>query len=157
MERVEIFSLVLILLFLDINTLTSSLFRKASGNSISQLFVRYRLFSFVTVSAFSRLTLSLFLTSQLNYMYFQVLSSSDRKLLFFPYYRKTFIFGGRWNLVILTVMQRALKYKSANSWFAIHFDIQSTLLISTSVISNNRLSRRKNLVLVITQKSKIRL
>ena len=35
--------------------------------------------------------------------------------------------------------------------------IQSTLVISTSVISNNRLSRRKNLVLVITQKSKIRL
>ena len=37
------------------------------------------------------------------------------------------------------------------------FFIQSTLVISTSVISNNRLSRRKNLVLVITQKSKIRL
>ena len=35
--------------------------------------------------------------------------------------------------------------------------LQSTLVISTSVISNNRLSRRKNLVLVITQKSKIRL
>ena len=28
------------------------------------------------------------------------------------------------------------------------FDIQSTLVISTSVISNNRLSRRKNLVLI---------
>ena len=37
------------------------------------------------------------------------------------------------------------------------FIIQSTLVISTSVIANNRLSRRKNLVLVITQKSKIRL
>ena len=36
-------------------------------------------------------------------------------------------------------------------------EIQSVLVISTSVISNNRLSRRKNLVLVITQKSKIRL
>ena len=35
--------------------------------------------------------------------------------------------------------------------------VQLTLVISTSVISNNRLSRRKNLVLVITQKSKIRL
>ena len=35
--------------------------------------------------------------------------------------------------------------------------IQSTLVISTSVISNNRLSRRKNLVLVLTQKSKIRI
>ena len=35
--------------------------------------------------------------------------------------------------------------------------VQSTLVISTSVISNNRLSRRKNLDLVITQKSKIRL
>ena len=36
-------------------------------------------------------------------------------------------------------------------------EIQSTLVISTSVISNNRLSRRENLVLVLTQKSKIRL
>ena len=36
-------------------------------------------------------------------------------------------------------------------------NIQSTLVISTSVISNNRLSRRENLVLVLTQKSKIRL
>ena len=35
--------------------------------------------------------------------------------------------------------------------------IQSTLFISTSVISNNRLSRRENLVLVLAQKSKIRL
>ena len=35
--------------------------------------------------------------------------------------------------------------------------IQSTLVISTSVISNHRLSRRENLVLVLTQKSKIRL
>ena len=38
---------------------------------------------------------------------------------------------------------------------AIH--IQSTLVISTSVISNHRLSRRENLVLVLTPKSKIRL
>ena len=38
-----------------------------------------------------------------------------------------------------------------------YYELQSTLVISTSVISNNRLSRRKNLVLVITQKSKIRL
>ena len=35
--------------------------------------------------------------------------------------------------------------------------IQSTLVISTSVISNHRLSRRENLVLVLTQISKIRL
>ena len=35
--------------------------------------------------------------------------------------------------------------------------IQSALVISTSVISNNRLSRRENVVLVLTQKSKIRL
>ena len=35
--------------------------------------------------------------------------------------------------------------------------IQSTLVISTWVISINRLSRRENLVLVLTQKSKIRL
>ena len=37
------------------------------------------------------------------------------------------------------------------------FPIQSTLVISTSVISSNGLSRRENVVLVSTQKSKIRL
>ena len=47
--------------------------------------------------------------------------------------------------------------KSSNDYLIIGLNIQSTLVISTSVISNNRLSRRKNLVLVITQKSKIRL
>ena len=36
-------------------------------------------------------------------------------------------------------------------------NLQSTLAISTLVISNNRLSRRENLVRVLTQKSKIRL
>ena len=35
--------------------------------------------------------------------------------------------------------------------------LQSTLVISTSVISNHRLSRRENLVLVFTPESKIRL
>ena len=35
--------------------------------------------------------------------------------------------------------------------------IQSTLVISTSVISNNRLSRRENLVLVLIQKSNFKL
>ena len=34
--------------------------------------------------------------------------------------------------------------------------MQSTLVISTSVISNNRLSRRENLILVSRQKSNIR-
>ena len=34
--------------------------------------------------------------------------------------------------------------------------LQSTLVISTSVISNNRLSRGENLILVLTQKSNIR-
>ena len=37
------------------------------------------------------------------------------------------------------------------------FNIRSTLVISTSVISNNRLSRRENLVLVLIRKSKIKL
>ena len=43
-------------------------------------------------------------------------------------------------------------------YYANVFDIQiqSTLVISTSVISNNRLSRRENLVLLYTQKSNIR-
>ena len=40
-------------------------------------------------------------------------------------------------------------------WFC-HVDIQSTLVISTSVISNNRLSQRENLILVLTHKSNIR-
>ena len=35
--------------------------------------------------------------------------------------------------------------------------VQSTLVISTSIISNNRLSRREYLILFLTQKSKIRL
>ena len=35
--------------------------------------------------------------------------------------------------------------------------IHLTLVISTSIISNNRLSERENLVLVLTQKSKISL
>ena len=35
--------------------------------------------------------------------------------------------------------------------------LQSTLVISTSVIANNRLSRRENLVLVLTQKLQVRL
>ena len=35
--------------------------------------------------------------------------------------------------------------------------VPSTLVISTSIISNNSLSRRENMVLVLTQKSKIRL
>ena len=38
-----------------------------------------------------------------------------------------------------------------------NIDIQSTLVISTSVISNNRLSQGENLVLVLTQKFKTRL
>ena len=38
----------------------------------------------------------------------------------------------------------------------LYLNIQSTLVISTSVISNNRLSRRENLILVLTQKSNIR-
>ena len=54
-------------------------------------------------------------------------------------------------------------------WMCVHFfllqlnsvrtneHIQSTLVISTSVISNNRLCRRGNVVLVLLQKSKIRL
>ena len=35
--------------------------------------------------------------------------------------------------------------------------LQSIPVISTSIISNHRLSRRENLVIVLTQKSKIRL
>ena len=47
--------------------------------------------------------------------------------------------------------------KSCFLWKCIHSPLQSTLVISTSVISNNRLSPRENLVPVLTQKSKIRL
>ena len=44
-----------------------------------------------------------------------------------------------------------------SSYYSDNMYVQSTLVISTSVISNNRLSRRENLVLVLTQKSKISL
>ena len=60
--------------------------------------------------------------------------------------------------------KRIMSRKRVNLWHNAEFarikkspHIQSTLVISTSVISNNRLSRRENLVLVLTQKSKIRL
>ena len=51
-------------------------------------------------------------------------------------------------------MADSSKYIKFNN---IKLKIQSTLVISTSVISNNRLSRRENLVPVLTQKSNIRL
>ena len=47
-----------------------------------------------------------------------------------------------------------LSQSSGNKIKQLH--VQSTLVISTSVISNNRLSRRESLVLVLTWKSKIR-
>ena len=47
--------------------------------------------------------------------------------------------------------------KRSSSLFPLLSKLQSTLVISTLIISNNRLSRRENLVLVLTQKSKIRL
>ena len=50
-----------------------------------------------------------------------------------------------------------LPFKIVSQAYFIVVLIQSTLVISTTVISNNRFSRRENLVLVLTQKSKIRL
>ena len=44
-----------------------------------------------------------------------------------------------------------------NEMVLLEMNIQSTLVISTSVIWNHRLSQRENLVLVLTPKSKIRL
>ena len=38
----------------------------------------------------------------------------------------------------------------------VHYEVQSTLVTSTSVILNNRLSRRENLIFVLTQESNIR-
>ena len=61
-------------------------------------------------------------------------------------YCKTLIFGDYLFLAFLADKAKSLKYKFAN-----------TVVISTSIISNNRLSRRENLVIVLTQKSKIRL
>ena len=56
----------------------------------------------------------------------------------------------------ICVMQSVSPCKNPNLMcHEIH--VQSTLVISTSVISNNRLSRRENLVLVLIQKSKIKL
>ena len=56
-----------------------------------------------------------------------------------------------WPLVPLMHLTHWVHIKSCAT------EIQSTIVISTSVISNNRWPWRKNLVLVITQKSKIRL
>ena len=68
-------------------------------------------------------------------------------------------------IFVLPYQSVILVHSEFNSMFSSYFSamvicvlmVQSTLVISTSVISNNPLSRRKNLVLVITQKSKIRL
>ena len=59
----------------------------------------------------------------------------------------SFPFGfedGVWDLIVLRVtLDHCLSF-----YFASY--VQSTLVISTSVISNNRLSRRENLIPVIT-------
>ena len=52
------------------------------------------------------------------------------------------------------VSSLTLKWSKVFSWN--YVQIQSTLVISTPVISNNRLSRRENLIPVLTQKSNIR-
>ena len=48
------------------------------------------------------------------------------------------------------------EYKNLYENVDYYAEIQPTLVISTSIISNNRLSRRENLVLVLTKKSYIR-
>ena len=58
-------------------------------------------------------------------------------------------------LIINSYFKQSIKKEDLTALYILY--IQSTLVISTSVISNNRLSRRKNPILVITQKSKIRL
>ena len=66
--------------------------------------------------------------------------------------KEFFIVPRRNNLVCLRQKLKLLQIGSQNRSI-----IQLALVISTSVISNNCLSRRENLVLVLTQKSKIRL
>ena len=61
---------------------------------------------------------------------------------------------------IILLQKQILSFKSRPHFKLLSHprkQIQSTLVISTSVISNNRLSRRENLVRVLSQKSKIRL
>ena len=57
----------------------------------------------------------------------------------------------------LEIPYRFKSHLNCISDLILSLNVQSTLVISTSIISNNHLSRRENLVLVLTQKSKIRL
>ena len=57
---------------------------------------------------------------------------------------------GRANYVSHLKACHTQEVSSKSAFDFCYFDVQSTLVISTSVISNNRLSRRKNLVLVST-------
>ena len=70
------------------------------------------------------------------------------------------IYGLNFWLSSTKILQSYTKSKSLSvlicTWVLAIYTLQSTLVISTSVISNNRLSRRENLVPVLTQKSKIR-
>ena len=59
-------------------------------------------------------------------------------------------------ILVFQMLLSLIKWKLL-FFFSIVMKTQSTLVISTSVISNHRLSRRENLVLVLTPKSKIRL
>ena len=52
-----------------------------------------------------------------------------------------------------TLCNMTTYYCKESSLVSISKQVQSALVISTSVISNNRLSRRENLVPVLTQKS----
>ena len=61
------------------------------------------------------------------------------------------------NALLLSVLLDKMRFEIVTGAGYLHLYIQSTLVISTAIISNNRLSRRGNLVLVLTQKSKIRL
>ena len=54
-------------------------------------------------------------------------------------------------IILLTVTQLLL---SGRSTFPLQFNVQSTIVISTSLISNNHLCRSENLILVLTWKSR---
>ena len=65
------------------------------------------------------------------------------KIIFVVFFSSFF---SNFNFTIARATSQSMQFAS----FRVVYSVQSTLVISTSVISNNRLSRRENLILVLT-------
>ena len=68
-----------------------------------------------------------------------------------PIFKEVTILGSKqFKLINMTVFAEKRQGAFIGAWASIRINIQSTLIISTSVISNNRLSRTENLIPVLT-------